>query len=119
MITVNRKICSVILQTCLPFANTLSRLFTHTHRCFEDRKKKKKKVCQIGKTSVAKHQLLLLLLLLLLQYCYSPDDKINVVVGDGDDHVGDVVRSIQVALHGGPAGAAECSGEWAGSSTGG
>lgn len=52
--------------------------------------------------------------LLQLQSCCSPDDKIDVVVGDGDDHVGDVVRSIQVALHGGPAGAVECSGEWAG-----
>lgn len=60
--------------------------------------------------------------LLLLKYCdhccYSPDDKIDVVVGDGDDHVGDVVRGIQVALHGGPAEAGECSSEWAGPSTG-
>lgn len=33
-----------------------------------------------------------------------PDDKVNVVVGDGDDHVGHVVGGIQVALHGGSVG---------------
>lgn len=36
--------------------------------------------------------------------CRSPDDKIDVVVGDGDDHVGHVVGGVQVALHGGPEG---------------
>lgn len=32
----------------------------------------------------------------------SPNDKIDVIVGDGDDHIGNVVRCVQVALHGGP-----------------
>lgn len=32
----------------------------------------------------------------------SPDDKINVIIGDGDDHVGHVVRRVQMAFHGGP-----------------
>lgn len=33
---------------------------------------------------------------------HSPDDKINVVIGDGDNHIRHVVRGVQVALHGGP-----------------
>lgn len=33
---------------------------------------------------------------------HSPDDKINVVIGNGDDHVGHIVWGVQVAFHGGP-----------------
>lgn len=33
---------------------------------------------------------------------HSPDDKINVVIGDGNNHIRHVVRGAQVALHGGP-----------------
>lgn len=34
----------------------------------------------------------------------SPDDEINVVIGDGDDHIGHIVWSVQMAFHGGPEG---------------
>lgn len=33
---------------------------------------------------------------------HSPDDKINVIIGNGDDHVGHIVWSVQMAFHGGP-----------------
>ena len=32
----------------------------------------------------------------------APDDDVDVVVGDGDHDVGDVVGGVQVRLHGGP-----------------
>lgn len=35
-------------------------------------------------------------------FSHSPDDKINVVIGNGDDHIGHIVRGVQVAFHGGP-----------------
>lgn len=32
----------------------------------------------------------------------SPDDKINVVISNGDDHIWHVVWGVQMAFHGGP-----------------
>lgn len=37
-------------------------------------------------------------------FSHSPDDKINVVIGNGDNHIGHIVWGIQMALHGGPKG---------------
>lgn len=31
-----------------------------------------------------------------------PDDKVDVIVGNSDNHIGEIVRSVQVAFHGGP-----------------
>lgn len=33
---------------------------------------------------------------------HSPDDKINVVVGNSDNHIRHVVWGVQMAFHGGP-----------------
>lgn len=33
---------------------------------------------------------------------FSPDDKIYVIISNGDDHVWHIVRGVQMAFHGGP-----------------
>ena len=35
---------------------------------------------------------------------HSPDDKVHVIVGDGDSDIRYIVRRVEVAFHGGPVG---------------
>lgn len=35
---------------------------------------------------------------------HSPDDKVSVIIGNGDHHIGHIVWSVQMALHSRPEG---------------
>lgn len=42
----------------------------------------------------------------------KPDDEINIIVGDGDDHIWDIVGSVEVTLHRGSMWGGNTSRRW-------